>query len=398
MTTAEERTSTLDDPSRDRPPAMDAIDKHAKQSEKLDPSAVNEQARKVSTAATSTNDLGDDLKVFREDVLRNWDGKDAEAVAEHLEKLSKASYNVSDRAEAAKKILERVAEILENVKKKVAQLAKEANDNDAENRKLIAAARSRKNSSDDENEIAAAASEIERLRTLNEKDANGKKEEIERALDEAEKEIDDLLKPLGLEIEDGFVELVPAKSTETKTSSSSQPVHEPTSSGPVTGSGGGGGGGGGGGAVGVPGDGRPAKPIDARGDNPAKIAERFLGRNAGDLKMSGELPAMQSWVPNNVNCANFVSGCLEAAGLIDKEQASASVAQLRANLKADGWRSIPLSEAKPGDVVISNNGGHVVLYAGDGRFIGSNNVNPDGSQRISWGGGGGLVEVLTPPT
>jgi len=113
--------------------------------------------------------------------------------------------------------------------------------------------------------------------------------------------------------------------------------------------------------------------------------------------VSGELPAMQSWVPNNVNCANFVSGVLEAAGLIDKEQASPSVAQLRANLKADGWRSIPLSEAKPGDVVISNGGGHVVIYAGDGKFIGSNNVNPDGSQRVSWGGGNNVVEVLTPP-
>src|SRR5690606_38658859 len=171
--------STLDDPSRDRPPAMDAIDKHASQTEKLDPAAINEQARKVSGAATKTNDLGDDLKAFREDVLRNWDGKDADAVAEHLDKLSKASYNVSDRAEAAKKVLERVSEILEDVKKKVLQLAKEANDNDAENRKLIAAARARKNSSDDESVIAAAAAEIQRLRALNEKDANAKKEEIE---------------------------------------------------------------------------------------------------------------------------------------------------------------------------------------------------------------------------
>lgn len=403
MTTAERHPGALDDPSHDRPKSMDAIDKHAKQAQKLNASAVNDQAVKVGGAATSANDLGDDLKAFREDVLRHWEGKDADAVAEHLEKLGKASYKVSDKAEAAKNILQRVSEILENVKKKVAQLAQEANDKDADNRALINAARKRKNSSDDENEIAAAATDIERLRQLNEKDSNGKKDEIERALDEAEKQIDDLLKPLGMEIEGGFLELVPAETGQATTSSSARPIDSNVAHAPAVGNGNssgsssGYGGGDGGGVAGVQGDGRPAKPIDARGDNPAKIAEQFLGRNAGDLKGSGELPAMQSWVPNNVNCANFVSGCLEAAGLIDQNQASASVAGLKANLLADGWTAVPLSEAKPGDVVISNGGGHVVLYAGDGQFIGSNNVNPDGSQRISMGGGGGLVMVLTPP-
>ncbi|RSM55239.1 peptidoglycan-binding protein [Amycolatopsis sp. WAC 01376] len=402
MTTAERNPSTLDDPSHDRPKSLDAIDKHAQQAQKLNSSAVNDQARKVGGAATKANDLGDDLKVFRDDVLRNWEGKDADAVAEHLEKLGKASYKVSDKAEAAKNILQRVSEILDEVKKKVAQLAQEANDKDSDNRKLIDAARRRKNSSKDDNDIAAAATDIERLRKLNEKDSNGKKDEIEKALDDAEKQIDDLLKPLGLEIEGGFIELIPADDGQTTASSvNAKPVNSNVGSAPSYGGGDGGGGGGGGGAggvAGVQGDGRPAKPIDARGDNPAKIAEQFLGRNAGDLKGSGELPAMQSWVPNNVNCANFVSGCLEAAGLIDKGQASASVAGLSANLEADGWKSVPLSEAKPGDVVISNNGGHVVLYAGDGQFIGSNNVNPDGSQKISMGGGGGLVKILTPPT
>jgi uncharacterized protein YukE len=398
MTTTQQQSSALDDPSQDRPPAMDTIDRHAEQAQRLDSGAVNDQAQRASGAATSTNDLGNDLKLFRDDVLRQWDGKDAEAVAEHLDQLSKASYQVSDKADAARDILERVSEILENVKKKVAELAKEANDNDAENRALIGAARERKNTAEDENEIAAAASDIQQLRQLNEKDANGKQQEIEEALTAAENEIDALLAPLGLEIENGFVELLPADDSQTTTQSASSAPIQSTGGGPsVSGGGDGGGGGGGGGAVGVTGDGRPAKPIDAQGDNPAKIAERFLGRNAGDLKNSGELPAMQSWVPNDVNCANFVSGCLEAAGLIDQGQASASVSQLQANLKADGWTSVPLSEAKPGDVVISNGGGHVVLYAGDGQFIGSNNVNPDGSQRISMGGGSGLVEVLTPP-
>ncbi|OZM74699.1 peptidoglycan-binding protein [Amycolatopsis antarctica] len=406
MTTAEQDQAALDDPSRDRPKSLDAIDTHAQQAEKLDAGAVNEQAAKVGGAATSTNDLGDALKVLRDDVLREWEGQDADAVADHLEQLGKASYNVSDKTEAASDVLTRVSEILDGVKQKVAQLAQEANDKDADNRALIGAARDRKNNSDDENEIQSAASDIERLRQLNEADSNGKKEEIEQALDDAERQIDELLKPLGLEIENGFLELVPADTGQsTSASSAAAPIDTSGGNAPSVngggGSGGGGGdsgGGGGGGAVaGVQGDGKPAKPIDARGDNPAKIAEQFLGRNAGDLKGSGELPAMQSWVPNNVNCANFVSGCLESAGLIDKGQASASVAGLSANLEADGWKSVPLSEAKPGDVVVSNGGGHVVLYAGDGQFIGSNNINSDGSQQISMGGGGGLVKVLTPP-
>lgn len=403
-TTAEQQPGALDDPSSDRPKSMDAIDKHAQKAEKLDASAVNAQADKVGGAATSANDLGDDLKIFRDDVLREWEGKDAEAVADHLEQLGKASHKVSDKAEAAKNILQRVSEILDDVKKKVAQLAQEANDKDADNRALIGAARQRKNSSEDESEIASAASDIERLRQLNEQDSNGKQEEIEQALDNAEKEIDDLLKPLGMEIEGGFVELLPADTSQSTAPSASSGAIDtgggqaPAVGGGGSGSGGGGGeSGGGGGVASVQGDGKPAKPIEARGDNPAKIAERFLGRNAGDLKGSGELPAMQSWVPNNVNCANFVSGCLEAGGLIDKGQASASVSELQGNLKADGWKSVPLSEAKPGDVVISNGGGHVVLYAGDGQFIGSNNINSDGSQQVSMGGGGGLVEVLTPP-
>ncbi|KLI99588.1 LysM domain-containing protein [Luteimonas sp. FCS-9] len=141
-------------------------------------------------------------------------------------------------------------------------------------------------------------------------------------------------------------------------------------------------------------------PIDAR--NPAAIAEQFIGRNAGELKHSDELP-MQSWVPNNVNCANFVSAVLQKAGVIDAGQASASVDQLANNLKGDGWQTVSLENARPGDVVLMQKNGqsHVVLFAGfEGgkpQFIGSNNVNADGSQRISWGGASGNYEIITPP-
>ena len=138
------------------------------------------------------------------------------------------------------------------------------------------------------------------------------------------------------------------------------------------------------------------------GGNAAAIAEQFIGRNAGELKFSDELP-MESWVPNNVNCANFVSAVLQKAGVIEPGQASASVDQLASNLKGDGWTTVSLQDAKPGDVVLMQRDGqsHVVLFAGfengTPKFIGSNNVNADGSQRISWGGASGNYEIITPP-
>lgn len=143
-------------------------------------------------------------------------------------------------------------------------------------------------------------------------------------------------------------------------------------------------------------------PGNVTGNNAAAIAEQFIGRNAGELKHSDELP-MESWVPNNVNCANFVSACLQKAGLIDASQASASVDQLASNLKSDGWQTVSLQNAQPGDVVLMQRDGqsHVVLFAGfengQPKFIGSNNVNADGSQRISWGGASGNYEIITPP-
>lgn len=125
---------------------------------------------------------------------------------------------------------------------------------------------------------------------------------------------------------------------------------------------------------------------------PYELARQYLGWNARDLKVSGNPVgrAMQDWVPNNVNCANFVSGTLIASGQLRQSQGSASVYGLMGNLDRDpDFRRVSLSQARPGDVVSMRTPGgqHVVLFAGwqNGRplFIGSNNVNPDGSQRIS---------------
>lgn len=142
--------------------------------------------------------------------------------------------------------------------------------------------------------------------------------------------------------------------------------------------------------------------VGSGGANAAAIAESFLGRNAGELKYSDDIP-MADWVPNNVNCANFVSGCLQKAGAIDASMASPSVANLASNLRGAGWQTVSLQSARPGDVVVMQGGGrsHVVLFAGfengQPKFIGSNNVNADGSQRVSWGGASGNYTILSKP-
>ena len=127
--------------------------------------------------------------------------------------------------------------------------------------------------------------------------------------------------------------------------------------------------------------------------NPFDIAMQHMGKNAAQLKMegSGVGADMEDWVPNNVNCANFVSAVLEQAGQIKNSQHHNAVVGLAANLDKDpNFKRVSLANAKPGDVVSMKTPGghHVVLYAGtkNGKplFIGSNNINKDGSQRISF--------------
>ncbi|NMO19745.1 LysM peptidoglycan-binding domain-containing protein [Pyxidicoccus fallax] len=122
------------------------------------------------------------------------------------------------------------------------------------------------------------------------------------------------------------------------------------------------------------------------------IAKSHLGKNAGSLKLekNGVGSDMEDWVPNNVNCANFVSACLEQAGLITNAQHDNSVMGLMAKLDKDpDFKRVDLKDAKPGDVVSMKTPGgqHVVMFAGwkDGKpqFIGSNNVNADGSQKVT---------------
>jgi peptidoglycan hydrolase-like protein with peptidoglycan-binding domain len=116
------------------------------------------------------------------------------------------------------------------------------------------------------------------------------------------------------------------------------------------------------------------------------------GRTAADVKIHGPLaPYMQDDVSTHVCCANFVSACLQKAGLIPNSMHDNRVSELSDKLAHSGkFRRVDLKHAKPGDVVImesdGNKKGHVVLFAGWDHgvpmIIGSNNVNADGSQRI----------------
>ena len=132
-----------------------------------------------------------------------------------------------------------------------------------------------------------------------------------------------------------------------------------------------------------------------------QIAESFLERNASELKKSGELP-MNPNVPSDVCCANFVSAVLEKNGQMTKGEHTDRVETLGNTLRGKGWKQVSLANAKPGDVIILNNGAHVEMVAknenGKLTLIGSNNRNADGSQRITYGSVyGPNPVVLTPP-
>ncbi|GEM_PF-1599823 len=131
------------------------------------------------------------------------------------------------------------------------------------------------------------------------------------------------------------------------------------------------------------------------GGEAVAIARSVLGWNAHDLKTQNSTVignAMQDWVPDNVNCANFVSAVLTASGQIPKSEGHAAVSTLINNLKKDpNFTQTDLAHAQPGDVVAFNvppKGQHIMIYEGidsSGRpkFIGSNNVNKDGSQKVA---------------
>ncbi|MFT3706910.1 MAG: peptidoglycan-binding protein [Archangium sp.] len=132
----------------------------------------------------------------------------------------------------------------------------------------------------------------------------------------------------------------------------------------------------------------------ASGADVVKNARTKLGQDA-DVVKRGNDPiglAMRDDVGNRVNCANFVSGVLCASGQITAKDMSAGVDGLVGKLQKTGnfTTSKNLNDAQPGDVVAFDHA-HVMICTGrdaktgEPTFIGSNNVNKDGTQKITEG-------------
>jgi peptidoglycan hydrolase-like protein with peptidoglycan-binding domain len=127
-----------------------------------------------------------------------------------------------------------------------------------------------------------------------------------------------------------------------------------------------------------------------------QIAKSVLGMPAAELKMANDSvlgKAMGDWVPNNVNCANFVSAVLVASGQITQKDANAGVVNLAANLRKNpNFTETDMAHIQVGDVAafsVPPSGHHVMICSGfdangKPKFIGSNNTDKlQGAQAVS---------------
>jgi len=141
-----------------------------------------------------------------------------------------------------------------------------------------------------------------------------------------------------------------------------------------------------------------------KGADALSVARSDLGQNISSLKYNGNIAAdLDKWPGNNVCCANFVSACLQKAGLIPAAEHNDNVQGLANNLSRDpNWRQADPGHLSPGDVCCFEVPGeghmaHVEMFAGyvNGQptFIGSNNANSDGTQRITEGGAGYHIDA-----
>jgi hypothetical protein len=146
-------------------------------------------------------------------------------------------------------------------------------------------------------------------------------------------------------------------------------------------------------------------PQCCEGQNPASIAHRpeVFGHDTSQLQHDQTLP-LDAGVSSYESCANFVSAVLQKSGLINWH--SNEVGDLMDRLEKQGWREVPASEARPGDVAIidaKTPTEHAdLVYSSDGHnimLIGSNNtgVKGTGPQQIGWQSPYGKVIYLAPP-
>lgn len=116
------------------------------------------------------------------------------------------------------------------------------------------------------------------------------------------------------------------------------------------------------------------------GQSAVDTARKFLNQDSISLK--GKLPHFTAAGGITNNCADFVSSVLEGQGLVKGHHIN--VKSFEQELKKQGYRQVPTSQARPGDVWISNSRGHteLVATAGATKLIGSNNGG-DSRQEIS---------------
>lgn len=125
----------------------------------------------------------------------------------------------------------------------------------------------------------------------------------------------------------------------------------------------------------------------AGGTDAASVARHYLGRFQSDLQRAG----VTLDCPTSLSCANFVTSMLIKSGQFSSGDMSraerVSVVSMSQFLKSQGWRVVPASQAKPGDVWVSAGHSHTELvdsnHGGRVTLIGSNNHPRPSDQQIN---------------
>jgi len=146
---------------------------------------------------------------------------------------------------------------------------------------------------------------------------------------------------------------------------------------------------------------RPKDTRQEKAANGVKLGKKYLGRYESDLQRHG----ITARCPTNESCANFVTSMLYRSKAINFK--TLGVADLNNRLRAAGWKVVPRSQAKPGDVWICNGAhgeSHTELVAGNkgGKvtLLGSNNHPRPSDQQINYDTGSANISgsfILSPP-
>ena len=127
------------------------------------------------------------------------------------------------------------------------------------------------------------------------------------------------------------------------------------------------------------------------GNSTVDIARQFLGQTTHDIK---GLKHLDKSIGYNLNCANFVSACLQQSGRLEGHYNGCK--GLEQALKQQGWKQVPASQAQPGDVWFNAKRGHTEIVEKAGNpptLIGSNNGG-DSIQEVSEDRGSGRGGVF----